>query len=191
MNDFENVSADISGYVTMIMHTGKYNFDTDEIEDGEQVARRDLKNLIVNRSSALLSAALLPKNNIAITHLAVGVGNEDGLMPIEDIRYNKLIKEVRRVKIDRYGLINSEGKNASLDFPDEVCGAVLKASLNLSNSDNGKELVEMGLFGGPGADQPNSGLMFNYKSFSNWTVPEDVTLSVIWRLYFGQKKINN
>ena len=116
MNDFENVSTDISGYVTMIMHTGKYNFDTDEIEDGEQVARRDLKNLIVNRSSALLSAAVLPKNNIAITHLAVGVGNEDGLMPIEDIRYNKLIKEVRRVKIDRYGLINSEGKNASLDF---------------------------------------------------------------------------
>ena len=187
MNNFENISNGVSGYVTMIMHTGKYNFDTDEIENGEQIDRKDFKNLIVNRSSALLSAAILPKNNIGITHLAVGVGNEDGLMPIEDIRYNKLIKEVRRVKIDRYGLINSEGKNASLDYPDDICGAVLKASLNLSNSNDGKELVEMGLFGGPSADQPNSGIMFNYKSFSNWTIPEDATLSVIWRLYFGQK----
>ena len=115
MNDFENVSTDISGYVTMIMHTGKYNFDTDEIEDGEQVARRDLKNLIVNRSSALLSAAVLPKNNIAITHLAVGVGNEDGLMPIEDIRYNKLIKEVEDLSLKTFRALNLSGV-ARIDF---------------------------------------------------------------------------
>lgn len=171
------------GKVTMICHTGNFDYDNDK-PNGITLEKREYKNLIVNRSSAILSSAILPKNNIAITHLAVGVGDGDGLMPIEDVSTTSLIKEVHRVEIDRYGLIDANGKSVSINNPDEVCGAVLKASIkDIGNY----ELVEMGLFGGNGAEYEDSGIMFNYKSFSNWTVPEDASLTIIWRLYFGQK----
>lgn len=173
-----------TGIVTILSHTGTYDFDTNEVKNGIIIEKREYKNLIVNRSSAILSSAILPKNNMAITHLAVGIGEGDGLMPIEDITKTSLVKEVHRVEIDRYGLIDSNGKIIDINRIDNVSGSILKASIkDIGNY----ELVEMGLFGGIGAEYEGSGIMFNYKTFSNWVVPEDASLTIVWRLYFGQR----
>ena len=47
-------------------------------------------------------------------------------------------------------------------------------------------LVEMGLFGGEGdeASEIGSGIMFNYKTFSTWSISDTASLTVIWRIFF-------
>ena len=44
----------------------------------------------------------------------------------------------------------------------------------------------MGLFGGEGdeASELGSGVMFNYKPFSTWSISDTASLTVIWRIFF-------
>lgn len=181
--EFFERKEDISGYVTMIAHTGKYNFDTDEVVGGKVLSERILKNLIVNNSAAILASSVLPSSDMSIKYLAVGTGYNDGKIPNEDIENTKLINEVSRVKIGRYGLITKDGKKTTIQKPTSVAGCILKATIeNVSEYD----LVEMGLFGGSSetTDPSVSGIMFNYKTFSTWNISKDASLTVIWRLYF-------
>ena len=181
--NISEINNSMSGYVSMIAHTGKYNYDTDEIENGKILSSRSFKNLIVNTSAAILSSSILPNNNMSIQYLAVGVGYNDGRIPNEDIERESLIHEVARVKIGRYGYITKDGKKTSIQKPSTVAGCVLKATIsNVSQYD----LVEMGLFGGSQetSDTSISGIMYNYKTFSTWNISEDASLTIIWRLYF-------
>ena len=174
-------SNECKGYITLIAHTGTYDFDTDSVIDGEVLAKSILKNLIVNSSSAILSGAVLPNSNIHITHLGVGIGNNNGKIPSEDVNRTDLIHEVRRVKINRSGYIDTNGSSTS----DRrlIKGCVLKTTLNNLSE---YSLVEMGLFGGEGdeASEIGSGIMFNYKTFSTWSISDTASLTVIWRIFF-------
>ena len=176
-----NKSKDCQGYVTLIAHTGTYDFDTDTVINGEILAKSILKNLIVNSSSAILAGAVLPNTNIHITHLGVGIGNNDGRVPSEDVNKTDLIHEVKRVKINRSGYIDSNGIATS--DRKLIKGCILKTTLNKLSE---YSLVEMGLFGGEDdeASEIGSGIMFNYKTFSTWSISDTASLTVIWRIYF-------
>ena len=67
-----------------------------------------LKNLIVNSSSTILAGVVIPNTNVKITHLGVGIGNNNGKIPSEDVNKTELIHEVRRTKISRSGYIKRD-----------------------------------------------------------------------------------
>lgn len=170
-----------SGYVTLIAHTGEFNYDTDEVENGEILSQMTLKNLIVNSSSAILAGAVIPNTNVKITHLGVGIGNNNGKIPSEDVNKTELIHEVRRTKISRSGYIDANGNNTN--DRKLIKGCVLKTTLSKLSEFS---LVEMGLFGGTDdeAETIGGGIMFNYKTFSTWSISDTASLTVIWRIYF-------
>lgn len=50
-----------SGTITMVMHKGgTYNVSTGMIENGTEIARKDIKNLIVNDASKFMAARMAP-----------------------------------------------------------------------------------------------------------------------------------
>lgn len=91
-NEFYNVP---SGTVTMIMHKGgEYNLTTGKIDNGTELARKEIKNLIVNDASKFMATRMAPGatngkmngfnyepgrvdgeyESLGLQYLAVGVG---------------------------------------------------------------------------------------------------------------------
>lgn len=71
MRSSENykIAKPTSGQIGMILHKGgEYDPKTDSIKDGEIIAQKEIKNLIVDKASVLMACRLAPGSNITGTN---------------------------------------------------------------------------------------------------------------------------
>lgn len=206
-----------SGSVLMLLHNGgTLNEKCDNIINGTILARREIKNLIVNDASKLMAMRMAPgnveghlnnsgnyipgstdgeKQSSGLKYLAVGTGtltNPDlpydeienpstwnlQKPPSEEITTNRLSGELFRKKFTDWKFLDSTGNLAP--SPTNI----LLLSTTFLEDEAVGPIVEMGLFGGDSAnDDPNTGIMFNYKTFKVWN-KEDCRLSIVWKITF-------
>ena len=151
---------------------------------------RHLKNIIVDAASVLIAewsnADANALNHIpGITYLAVGVGNDgwDKFNPplpsaSTTILESEVSRAARTVSLTPY--VDDTNTNVStpthiVDFEYTFVGGILGIDAILT---------EMGMFGGTGAENPNSGRMFNYLTFSAISKPQNAELTIVWRINF-------
>lgn len=216
MNNSENYKdkKPTSGEIGMILHKGgEYDPKTDSIKDGEIIAQKEIKNLIVDKASVLMAARLAPGYDINVNtgsfleqglqYLAVGVGilqdpslqydpatnNVNTLLwdlqspPAEELTTVKLEGELFRKPFTSWSFVNPDGSDSITPTN------ILKLVTTFYESEAVGPLTEMGLFGGTASDWnsgvgKNTGYMFNYKTFAVWNKPSDSRLTVSWKLTF-------
>ena len=206
------------GSVLMLLHRGgELNNNGTDINNGIVIARKEIKNLIVNDASKLIAMRMAPGNSEGhldssgnyipgttngerqmngLKYLAIGTGTlQDPDLPYdestnpslwdlqhppeEDITTTKLAGELFRKKFTDWKFLDSTGNLAS--SPTNI----LLLSTTFLEMEAVGPLVEMGLVGGDDAnDDPDTGILFNYKTFKVWNKPSDCRLSICWKITF-------
>lgn len=179
-----------SGYIGIVLHKGgEYDNQTDSIIGGELLEKTEFKNLIVNTASILMAQRLAPGastgensntgTNIedGLQYLAVGTiadpvtrqyTDSDGVVqtidwmnpPVATVEQEKLVREIARKEFTSWTFLDSSG-NATGNPTN-----VLRLATTFEEGEAVGALTEMGLFGGNATDDPDSGKMFNYKTFA-------------------------
>lgn len=202
----------------MVFHENcKFNFTGDVfIKIGDSIFSHDevvknpdyhLHNMIENSASILISewanADENQSNHIpGITYLAVGTGDPgwDKFHPplptiTQGDQIPPLIAEVGRIHktLSATPYVDSFGNNTAtptpiVDFEFTFPGGSSPALIPPGSLD--AVLVEMGLFGGAGANATGGGIMFNYLTFSAISKPVNAALTLVWRINFLPTAVN-
>lgn len=132
-------------------------------------------------ASVLLARIFKETAGRAITHLAVGTGPGayDISDPPEVVTNTRLVGELARTPILFTNYVDGSG-DVTLENTNTV-----DLTFSFGFSEAVGTLVEMGMFGGPGADTTNGGLITNYKVFLPFAKPSDRIMYVVWRLRFN------
>lgn len=152
---------------------------SDELDPSGEILRG--VNAKAINASILLGRIFKETSGRAITHLAVGTG--PGAYDISDppdvVSNTRLAGELTRVPVLFTNYVDGSG-DVTLTNTNTVD---LTFSFGLSEAVG--TLVEMGMFGGPGADLANGGLITNYKVFTPFVKPSDRIMYIVWRLRFN------
>lgn len=198
------------GHIDMILHKGgEYDIKTGTIKNGAVIAKKEVKNLIVDNASKLMACRMAPDRDIdnpgltlnkGLQYLAVGAGELqkpgeayhptdnkprwDLLSPPSemDIGHNlvKLHGEIYRKQFTSWCYVED---NADITETNKISN-VLKLVTTFMEDEAVGPLMEMGLFGGDATNGPNTGYLFNYKTFPVWNKPRDARLTITWKLTF-------
>ena len=179
MNSSEEIKKP-SGHIGMILHRGgEYDIVTNSIKGGELIDSIEFKNLIVNTASILMAQRLAPgyeenKNTgtfiaSGLQYLAVGTiidpanpGNFNYMAPpAATVEQTKLEKEIFRKEFTSWTFLDSSGNSVG-NNPSNI----MRLATTFMENEAIGPLVEMGLFGGDATSDPDTGYMFNYKTFA-------------------------
>lgn len=213
MNNIEKIKKP-SGQIDMILHKGgEYNEETGKIEGGEIIAEKEVKNLIVDKASELMSCRLAPGSvpgNASggansgtflldgLQYLGVGVGVlNDPAQPYDKVSnpVNTSVWDLQNPPAEQLDTTKLEGEIFRKEFTSwcfvDASGNdtnsptnILKLVTTFYESEAVGPLTEMGLFGGNAEAAKDSGYMFNYKTFPVWNKPSDARLTITWKLTF-------
>jgi hypothetical protein len=142
-------------------------------------------NQIVNNASIL--AALAMKGDQHVTYMAVGTGNSSGSPVEEAVGQSGLVAEAGRVPvtIEQYDQAHAETDTVFVTIGSTVYTNKIRISGEFGPSiANNTTVYELGLFGGPGADQANGGIMVSRKAFAGWLKPDNSYAQWYWILVF-------
>ena len=201
------------GTISMVMHKGgEYNPKTGQIEGVKEIVKEEeRKNLIVNSASKLMAYRMAPmqisetgtdvselQSILGLQMLAVGVGilmdptqpydkvtnpvdtTQWDYMnpPAESLTDTKLVGEIFRKPFTSWTFVDEN------DVSSETPTNILKLVTTFMESEAVGPITEMGLFGGNATVEPDSGIMFNRKSFPVWNKDSSSRLTITWRLSF-------
>lgn len=152
---------------------------------------RHVKNLVVDSASILLArwanmSASTGTHVPGLTYLGIGIGS-DGWdkfnPPLPTATTTVLVDEVGRVARTTSATPFVDGTGTSTSTPTPIVDFEFSFPGDpVSGID--AVLVEMGMFGGDGAEVTDGGTMFNYLTFSAISKPADAELTIIWRVNF-------
>jgi hypothetical protein len=154
-------------------------------EDGS-VETRTMHNVIVDDAS-LLMAELFKNSTLAVgvpglVSLAVGTGSPGWDLqnpPIATASQTQLVNELTRkvfastTYLDPITFLPTPTRTNVVNFETEFLATEAVGAI-----------VEMGLFGGTGAELSNSGTMVNYHTLPVWNKNATSTLTIGWQLTF-------
>lgn len=187
MNNSENYKTvkPTSGQIGMILHKGgEYDPKTDSIKNGEVIAQKEIKNLIVDKASVLMACRLAPgatTGNIGdganegtflgdgLQFLSVGVGIlQNPLLPYDPItnKVNSSEWDLQSPPAEELTTVKLQGEIFRKPFtswsfakPDGTDSTtptnILKLVTTFYESEAVGPLTEMGLFGGNASDWDN------------------------------------
>lgn len=151
---------------------------------GESEVVYRANNAFGSEFSSLLATWVHSPNTPTITHMAVGVGPVPGSYnpssPPASVAYTQLVSEISRKAITYRSYIDEFGAETvtpeprvqlTAEFgPDEAVG----------------DIVELGMFGGLNAANPNGGFLTNYKATTVGSIVKasGKTMIIGWRLLF-------
>ena len=154
--------------------------------NGNIVEERYLgKNIIVESASVLIAQLISQQysNDFVpgFTHLAIGTGDFDWdkfdpPQPMADV--TQLKNELTRKMFEVVKYIKTDGSGADSTVPTNVVDFIAV----FNESEGVGPLVEMGIFGGNGANLDGGGTMVNYKTFPVWSKPIGAKLRLVWRI---------
>lgn len=188
MNNSENykIVKPTSGQIGMILHKGgEYDPKTDSIKNGEVIAQKEIKNLIVDKASVLMACRLAPGAAIGsigdganegtfladgLQFLSVGVGIlQNPLLPYDSItnKVNTLAWDLQSPPVEELNTVKLQGEIFRKEFtswsfvkPDGTDSTtptnILKLVTTFYESEAVGPLTEMGLFGGNALDWDNA-----------------------------------
>lgn len=149
--------------------------------DGRLDREIDLgRNVVALDWTLLISSWVKDTNTPNITHLAVGTGTPSYNIASPPLltAQKKLVAELFRKRIQYNSFVDEDGD------PTQIETNVVDLTAKFEFLEAVGTLQEMGLFGGYGATDRNSGHIVNYKGFVPFVKPNDRVMVITWRLRF-------
>jgi hypothetical protein len=139
-------------------------------------------NIIVNTASILISRLLKDSKepNAGISYLGIGRGNggwDPFDPPAPTTSQTRLENEYFRKAIDLATFVHPETGE-----PTTVFTNIVDYSVTFGEGDAVGPIIEMGLFGGDGTLELNSGTMINWRTFPVINKTNTMSLTVIFRI---------
>ena len=157
----------------------------DYAQGGKLVFEHNHSNIIVNTSSLLIARLLKdssePQNGIA--YLALGSGSEDWdaatLLdpPAPTTSQTRLLREFYRKAIDSSTFVHPQTGE-----PTSSITNIVDYCVTFGEGEAVGPIVELGLFGGDGTDEINSGTMFNWLTFPVVSKTSRMVINIIVRI---------
>jgi len=167
---FQKVSGHVFGWLTDVRTGEKTHFDLG-------------KNVIVQDASVLMGILLKSPSTLTggLQYLAVGTGAIGWNLqqpPAATSSQTQLEAELFRKTFSKTAYIKTDGSGDESSTPTNI----VDYTTIFAESEAVGPLVEMGLFGGNATGVPNSGYMFNYKTFPVINKSATSTLTFVWRI---------